>query len=237
MASQSGEWAGCPLPIQGVKLVIEPRYQFGKLHGVKLDDVDDPEFERRNFDRVGAAFDFGADGQGTIFMINSWYSRKYDAEVIVYHTGDGRSRCGIVPQTNTQDRVNFLLQTLSPIYSQAWTLEMESRAVETLGTLIAPHSLDYYRISGCFLETSKRSNLTYCFRRGRPTIVLKGTPDGMHGLVALCLHPIGYYQSTFCGVMCPTDDVIAHLVLMRGDEHLYWKSANQIPLTEPNSGL
>jgi hypothetical protein len=27
--------------------------------------------------------------------------------------------------------------------------------------------------------------------------------------------------------MVPTDDVIAHLMLMRGDEHMFWRRCNQ----------
>lgn len=184
------------------------------------------------------AFDFGPDGTGTIFLINVWYSRRHDADVYVYHTGDGRSKVGIHWQTGQRSKVDFLIHMVTPIYAGAWSLEMEERAVETLGTLIKPHALEYYKITGCFMETSPRSKLTYLFRRGRPTIVLRPAKDGsVEGMVALCLHPIGYYEDTFCGVMCPTDDVIAHLMLMRGDEWLYWKSANQIPLDQPNSGL
>jgi hypothetical protein len=94
-----------------------------------------------------------------------------------------------------------------------------------------------YTCTGQFLETSKRSGLTYLFRRLRPTVVLTGqgassdqftgevTP-GMRILTCLCLHPIAYYANSYCGAMVPTDDVIAHLLYMRADEHLYWRRAN-----------
>src|SRR3546814_10910453 len=42
--------------------------------------------------------------------------------------------------------------------------------------------------------------------------------DEMRWLCALCLHPIGYYENSWAGAMCPTDDVIAHLMLMRRSE-------------------
>lgn len=45
------------------------------------------------------------------------------------------------------------------------------------------------------------------------------------------------YRNTMCGAMCPTDDVMAHLLLMRGDEHMFWRRANQHPPHSPNSGL
>lgn len=236
--AEYGEWAGCPMPIEGIKLVIEPRFQFGHLNGAKLPSDLDEADTARNISATGEVFDFGPDGTGEIFIINMWYSRRHDADVYVYHTGDGRSKVGIHWQTGQRSKVDFLIHMMTPVYAGAWSLEMEERAVATLGTLIKPHALEYYKITGCFMESSARSGLTYMFRRGRPTIVLRPTKDGaVEGMVALCLHPIGYYKQTFCGVMCPTDDVIAHLMLMRGDEWLYWKSANQIPLDQPNSGL
>lgn len=61
--------------------------------------------------------------------------------------------------------------------------------------------------------------------------------DAMQILAALCLHPIGFYQGTWAGSMVPTDEVIAHLLLMRGDEPLYWRRANQHPAWSPLAGL
>jgi hypothetical protein len=37
--------------------------------------------------------------------------------------------------------------------------------------------------------------------------------------------------------MTPTDDVIAHLLLMRGDEAEYWGQANQHRPESPEAGL
>jgi hypothetical protein len=68
-----------------------------------------------------------------------------------------------------------------------------------------------------FLETSRRSGVSYLFRRLKPTLAIK---DG-RALCALCLHPIGYYEGTWSGAMCPTDDIIAHLMLARGDEAMF----------------
>lgn len=39
------------------------------------------------------------------------------------------------------------------------------------------------------------------------------------------------------GAMCPTDDVIAHLSLMRGDEKMFWRRCNQHPAYRPEAGL
>jgi hypothetical protein len=37
--------------------------------------------------------------------------------------------------------------------------------------------------------------------------------------------------------MCPTDEVIAHLLMMRGSEEKYWANANQHRLNRPAAGV
>jgi hypothetical protein len=64
-----------------------------------------------------------------------------------------------------------------------------------------------------------------------------GNSNGRGWLCALCLHPIGYYGDTWAGVMCPTDEVIAHLLMMRGSEEKYWANANQHPIDHPAAGV
>lgn len=89
-----------------------------------------------------------------------------------------------------------------------------------------------------FAERSPRSGISYIFRRLRPTIALKaGKDDRMRCLAALCMHPIGYYDGSWAGAMCPTDDVIAHLMLMRGDEHMFWRRSNQHPAWSQFAGI
>ena len=94
-----------------------------------------------------------------------------------------------------------------------------------------------YCLTGHFAEVSKRSQVTYLFRKGRPTIAIRQDEEGGYPLCALCLHPIGYYGDTWAGVMCPTDEVIAHLLMMRGSEAKYWANANQHPVDHPAAGV
>lgn len=51
------------------------------------------------------------------------------------------------------------------------------------------------------------------------------------------MHPIAYYADSWAGAMCPTDDVIAHLMMMRGDEAMLWKRCNHHPAWHPGAGL
>jgi hypothetical protein len=109
--------------------------------------------------------------------------------------------------------------------------------------MISEHQWRMYELTGSFVEYSKRSRLYYIFRKGRPTIVMTERvkegwkSDRLHMLAVLCLHPIGYYAGTWAGCMTPTDDVIAHLLLMRGDEAEYWGQANQHRPESPEAGL
>jgi hypothetical protein len=74
-------------------------------------------------------------------------------------------------------------------------------------------------------------------RRLKPTIALSGATGEIKALCGLCLHPIGFYNGTWAGCMVPTDEVIAHLMLMRGDESDFWRQANQHPAWRAESGL
>lgn len=130
---------------------------------------------------------------------------------------------------------DLLVNTLSA--SAPWTLAAETKALSKLMSLITAHQMEMYVLTGCFVERSKKSGVTYMFRRLRPTIAVREIGGVSRTLCGLCLHPIGYYQGSFGGVMVPTDDVIAHLLLMRGCEHRYWREANQHPETSVLSGI
>lgn len=123
--------------------------------------------------------------------------------------------------------------------SEAWGIEQESAALKLLAEQIPHHAFRKYLLAGSFLETSKRSGVTYMFRKLRPTVAMRPhhKRDDMTVLCCLCMHPIGYYDDSWAGAMCPTDDVLAHLMLMRGDEPMFWRRCNQIPASRPNAGL
>ncbi len=129
----------------------------------------------------------------------------------------------------------FTLRTLEA--ASVWPVEAEQKAVEKLASLIPADQFEIYVLTGHFAEISKRSQVTYLFRKGRSTIALREDEKGCYPLCALCLHPIGYYGDTWAGVTCPTDEVIAHLLMMRGSEEKFWANANQHPLDRPAAGL
>lgn len=131
------------------------------------------------------------------------------------------------------------LQTLG--CADVWGIEQETNALALLQSMLRPRSFRQYLLTGMFLETSQRSGVTYLFRRLKPTVACapdrKRGNDGMRVLACLCMHPIAYYAGSWAGAMCPTDDVVAHLSLMRADEHMFWKRCNQHPPYRPEAGL
>lgn len=208
MGERVGEWAGIPMPIDGEKLVIEPSYAFASI-------LKKPEKETG------------------VTVINSWRNLRYGADIVIYEK-DGKRGWTWEPAFHS---LKYAMQTMG--CAVAWGIEQEAAALKTLGTLVRHHAMKTYLLTGMFIETSKRSGLIYMFRKLKPTVVL--TPHTEHGnidiLCALCLHPIAFYAGSWAGAMTPTDDVISHLMLMRGDEHMFWKRSNQHPASRPEAGL
>lgn len=227
LAGERGEWAGYPLPVDDAELVIEPRHPlYATLNGARLDR--DPK-------QTESAECEGAWEQPAIRVVNHWRDRR-GWHVFITQDRQGRGTSHVVPKNAEVSRFDLLMNTIGA--SRAWSVSAEFTAMERLKTLITPQAMRYYVLVGFFIERSPRSGVTYIFRKGRPTVALSaGQGDALKILATLCLHPIGYYRETFAGSMVPTDDVIAHLLMMRGDERLFWAKCNQHDPSEPESGI
>ena len=230
------EWQGMPIPLgEDTPLVLAPGHPWYELYR----DLNQTEGSMLEV-IVGGPNEMPADEQ----LVNSWYSKKLGCQVYVFR-GGGKSYAAKLYRSpdRSMDRLTFWLTTIGA--ADAWDLEAEYRARATLKAMLKPRQWEHYELTGSFLETSKRSGLTYMFRRLRPTVVL--SPRGKSGVASetnpmlciavLCLHPIGYYSRTWGGCMVPSDDVIAHLSWMRGDEAGYWGMANQHRSSSPEAGL
>lgn len=216
LAERAEEWAGIPIPVDGNPLIIEPSYPFAKaLSGGKLPMAEDPP-----------------DAKMLPVRAQFWSSAKR-IEIAILQRPDGKCVGTWIPGSGTT--ADKLLMTLSA--SVAWGIEQEQKALATLGGMLRHHMFKAYLLTGMFLETSQRSGVTYVFRRLRPTLALRTSGDRIRILTAMCMHPIGYYASSWAGAMCPTDDVIAHLSLMRGDEPMFWRRCNQHPAYHPLAGV
>lgn len=216
LAKHVGEHCGLPMMIDGEKVVIEPShraYEIFQEHNRKVESTQE-----------------GIQG---CRLINTWWSSKKRTDVVIWREPDGRLDWGESPAFH---HIGHDLRTMA--CSVAWSLDAEMKAQSKLSEMLPDHLFRGYVLTGMFIETSKHSGVTYVFRRLRPTVATK--PDGKGGmriLACLCMHPIGYYAESWAGSLCPTDDVISHLLLMRGDEKMFWRRANQIPPHRPEAGL
>lgn len=215
LAKDRDEWAGLPMPLDGQRLVIEPTYKYAALSEINK-EKEDPSLP-------------------PLKIRNVFWSHAKHCRIAIAEEEDGR--IWHTPLTGSANGATFILQTLGA--SDAWGIEQESKAVELLCHLVGHRKFKQYMLTGTFLETSKRSGVTYVFRRLRPTIALTNRhPSGFTRILCcLCMHPIGYYAESWAGCMCPTDDVIAHLMLMRADEKMFWKRCAQHEAHDPASGL
>lgn len=231
LTERDGEWCGIPMPVKDGGLVIEDRNPYRDFIAGLQAIVD----ER---DEDAPASPPARDDDDGWTVINHWRRRTgyIPGDIAVLRHTDGRTKWGIDP---VAPRRNALQLTAVFNALDVWDLRTELAAMERLQTMLMPRMFGAYVLTGSFLETSPRSELTYIFRRLKPTVALTPhkDPHEMCVLACLCLHPIGFYANSFCGAMTPTDDVIAHLMLMRADEHMFWKRANQHHPADPESGL
>lgn len=202
------------MPLEGERLVVEPTFRAAEV----LMNMGRKEEIQEKF-------------KGTE-QINSWHNTRLRCDVFVIKTVDGRYRAYIAPAVH---HIGMDLHTMG--CSDAWGIEQESNALATLAKLVTHRQMKQYMLTGMFMERSKRSGIMYVFRRLKPTVALNMKGECVKIMCALCMHPIAHYDQSWAGAMCPTDDVIAHLMLMRGDEHMYWRRCNQHPPYRPEAGL
>lgn len=213
-----GEYAGVPLLVEDVRVCVAPQMPFyTKLHGKSLESFCDGDGEADDHE-----------------LVNSWWIDRCRGWIYIFRSPEGRIVHFLLPG-GAGVRAEQLIRCCG--ISQTMDVESERRAMVLLRSLIPEHMADSYEITGSFFETSARSGMTYVFRRMATTVAFRAGDKGSRFVAALCLHPIAYYDATPLGAMTPTDDVIAHLVLMRTDERRFWAKANQHGAMSPGAML
>lgn len=226
-----GDWQGIPVPLgEETPLVLAPGHPLRDFYA-KHDQADMTEVN------IIVADDVPDDEE----IVNHWFCRKRNVDVYVAR-GGGRYYAITVPVSpdRSMDRLTMWLMTMGA--ADAWDLDAEHRARATLREMLTERQWMHYDLTGSFFETSPRSRVTYVFRRLRPTLALSprsrsGRETTMQCLAVLCMHSVGYYARSWAGCQVPSDDVIAHLTMMRGDEAYYWRVTNQHPPSSPQAGL
>lgn len=237
LAEHVGDWAGIPMPLDGFDVRLQDRHPhkaaFEKILNKAPAAAADPRFKETHSP--------SADDAQAVRVRNTWYSWRRACQVTLYEEA-GVIKAHLDPWRRGAERLTYWLSTMGA--SQAWSYDAELEARRKLATMIKPHLMEMYELTGSFFETSKQSGVSYVLRRARPTVAMvpirrgPGSDDlPMKVLAVLCLHPLAYYAGTWAGAMVPTDDVIAHLLMIRGDEHGFWRRANQHNLDSAEAGL
>lgn len=164
------------------------------------------------------------------------WKRSFQGVVVFKSTVTGKCRVRRMSFDPNMERYNMMVDTgvKRARYSSA---EAELTARQRLFKALTSIQQDCYINGDGFVETG-RSGIKYLLRRNRPTLANRVDADGEETLLcALCLHPVAYYTESWAGVLPPSDEVLAHLLMIRSDEHFYWRKANQIPIGFPTSGV
>ena len=168
--------------------------------------------------------------KGHLREVRVWRSRK-----------DGSYRSDITKFSEAVARTQ-LLTTTAMIRAKCNIVETENVARELLLGHLDDRQKKQYLLTDSFGEISKRSGIMYMLRRNRPTLAikLKESSDGHsegEPLCTLCMHPLAYYTGSWAGAMPPSDEILAHLLHIRSDEHRYWKICVQHRLSDYLGGL
>jgi hypothetical protein len=231
IAEEHGFLSGVPIPVLGEhppNLVMAP--------GVPLAEIFHMNQEQRMRERVVASTEFQQELQLECAVRNSWQVVG-DKTICVVETTKGPMA---LPRYDAGTRLRKLINGMAARHDAHQMAEAEMKALESLRSRISESQWSCYVLSGIFPERSERSDIHYFFRKGMPTLAVTyhgKYADSGRVLAALCLHPMGYYSGTHVGLMTPTDEVIAHLLLMRSDEHKFWAKSGQWSATDTRSGI
>ena len=133
--------------------------------------ADLPDGREANGDRPEARARAGMDP--TFKVRNIFWSWKWRRNVTIWEL-QGKIYKSIDTESNP---AALLLHTLNA--SDAWGIDQERHAIDTLGTLLRHRIFKQYLLTGMFMEKSERSGVHYLFRRLRPTLAI--TLNGKKG--------------------------------------------------------
>ena len=182
------------------------------------------------------------DKDGGVWQIHRhWFVKRpwfgwFGRVIIAKNINTGRYRKVFIPHRPSIRRFEAMTSTFA-MRSNYSSVKAEQQAQLRLCEALSEQQRDCYFLNDAFIELG-RSGLFYVLRRNRPTLAVRPNKDGSERpLCALCLHPTGYYMDTWAGIMPPSDEVLAHLLMIRASEKFYWRKANHIPLDEETSGV
>ena len=161
-----------------------------------------------------------------------WKGKTRNLLVQMYRSKEGETWQTVTEITCLADvRYHMLMQSFLTRQG-ATRLRAEQVAHKKLRTLLSEVQYSQYVVTDMFFERGK-SGVDYLIRKNRPTVAI----SNQKVLCTMCLHPLGYYSRTWTGALPPSDEAVAHVELIRADEHYFWRKANQIEISMSNSGI
>jgi hypothetical protein len=176
--------------------------------------------------------------------VNIWRPKK-GYMIVVYRltSPDGQTKYLHLPLKDNLQYRDFLAVMTFTTRLKVTPAEAEETARAKLLEKLSGRQQRELLLTGMFEEVSQRSGVHYYIRMNRPTLAFRQKPAKeirmfyIHWLAALCLHPLSFYEDTFCGSMAPSDEMLAHLLMIRTDEHGYWKKAGHHKISDPLAGV
>lgn len=176
----------------------------------------------------GWYYGFGDRSGGYWRQRNHFFSERLNAYVYIQQHSESKKVRHSIHHIKQDDNFKFDMYLNTSKAATAHLMQAETKAMMKLREHVTDAQFLSYYNAGHFIEKSKRSKLTYIFRRMRPTLVYReGNDKVKHFVAGLCLHAQGYYGVSWAGTLPPTDDVITHLMFMRADEKSFWRKATQ----------
>jgi hypothetical protein len=176
-----------------------------------------------------------------LFLRNEWVTyRMKNGAMHEIHVAIANVKAKGTPES--EQKVRLFTRDMGPIAEiklryyaetadravESQLLIAEEKAHEKLAEILEPIDYKQYLLTNT-IHVFGGSGVIYIVRKGRPTLAYRKADPGPKAerryLGALCLHPIGYFHDSWAGAMCPTDEAIAHILMIRSDEHLFWKRA------------
>ena len=154
--------------------------------------------------------------------------------IVLIHWRDDDGKWHIFGDSIIGQRLELQLEALTTVRSVGADAERIARA--NLLTHLSEQQQDDVLLTNTFGERGASGHF-YVIRASRPTIVFQRRPDTDHPIAALCTHPLGYYTGTHVGVLAPSDEMLATILMVRADEHYLWRKANQLNVHDPLAGL
>lgn len=234
-------YCGAPLPVDGLTVVVATRDPllafFGQMNQAVAADrgqlpiieCEGVEYFCRNHWQSSRPY------LGRYWRVKIGWRIRADGSTEVQHFA--------VPQDRVNTRLVMEMDSHAARATSCGIVKAEERARQLLRPRLNRFQWECYILCDSFMEISRRSGVIYLLRRNRPTIAFRPQEEdrkngrSLNPLCALCLHPLGYYASTWTGAYTPSDELIAILDFIRCDEKYFWRKANQIPIEWPEAGL